>query len=305
MRRQSRTLPCFFHAALLALAVAVLSVFASGCAAGKGEGFAIYLTRDDVPPARIEAPSRLNLADRPMISMEDVITYNAQTHELKLSAGAFERIHALDVPVRGRTFVVCIDRRPVYRGAFWTPVSSMSFDGVTIWKPYSQQGAAVVTLEAGYPAPSFYAGSDPRNSPEILDVLRRDGKLIDKLSIESVPALPPTMKGYELYSWREDSQWRFTLITGTDRNKTLEELVSGYDFISEAGWVKATVTGTDDIEAALGKLARGESVLWLSGVREPSQQTGVTMQLPPPEVVGAVRQFAIQRGLDFQVQAQR
>jgi hypothetical protein len=305
MRRPSRTLRCFFHAALLALAVAVLPVFAASCAAGKGEGFAIYLTRDDVPPAQIEALSRLNLADRPIISMEDVITYNAQTHELKLSAGAFERIYALDVPVRGRTFVVCIDRRPVYRGAFWTPVSSISFDGVTIWKPYGQQGAAVVTLEAGYPAPSFYAGSDPRNSPEILNVLRHAGKLIAKLTISSVPALPRTMKGYELYSWQEDSQWRFTLTTGTDRNKTLEELISGDDFISEAGWVKATVTGTDGIEAALDKLAPGESVLWLSGIREPSSQTGVTMQLPPPEVVGAVRQSAMQHGLDFQVQEPR
>ena len=298
-------MPCLFHAALLALAAAVLPFLAGGCGAAKGEGFAIYLTRDDVPPARNEALSRLNLADRPIISVEDVITYNAQTHELKLSAGAFERVYALEVPVRGKTFVVCVDRRPVYRGAFWTPVSSIAFDGVTIWKPYSPQGAAVVTLEAGYPGPSFYAGSDPRNSPEILDALRDDGKLIEKLSMASVPALPRTMKGYELYSWREDGQWRFTMITGTDRNKTLEELVSGEDFISEAGWVKATFTGTDDIEAALDKLAPGEFVLWLSGIREPSSQTGVTMQLPPPEVVGAVRQSAVQRGLNFQVQDPR
>ena len=203
----------------------------------KDEGFAIYLTKDDIPPAHMEAMSHVELADQPVISMKDVITYNAQTHEIKLTASAFERIYGLDVPVRGKSFMVCVDKKPIYWGAFWTPISSMSFDGVTIWIPLGFQEPNVITLELGYPSSTFYAGEDPRNNPEILNSLSEAGKLINEMSISDVNELPHSMKGYELYSWSEDGKWRFTLITGTNRNKTLEEIVSEQDFISENGWI--------------------------------------------------------------------
>jgi len=42
-------------------------------------------------------------------------------------------------------------------------------------------------------------------------------------STTSKEPLPSSMKGYELYSWQEEGQWHFTLVTGTNRNKTLSE----------------------------------------------------------------------------------
>ncbi len=39
-------------------------------------------------------------------------------------------------------------------------------------------------------------------------------------------SLPRSMKGYELYSWKSGTAWRFTLITGTTRLTTLAELAS-------------------------------------------------------------------------------
>ena len=110
------------------------------------------------------------------------------------------------------------------------------------------------------------------------------------------------MKGYELYSWLEDGQWHFTLITGTDRNKTLEEITSKEDFISEVGWVKVNAVGVEAIEAALSKLPRDEFTLWLVGVREPSGQTDINIQLPPKQTCDAVKEFAERRGLNFQIQ---
>jgi hypothetical protein len=245
---------------LIVVLICLLFICGS-CTATKGEGFAIYLAKVDIPPSKMEALSHVELADQPIISIKDVITYNAQTHELKLTASAFERISQLDVPVRGKSFVVCVDRQPIYSGAFWTPISSISFDGVTIWKPYSFQGPPVITLELGYPSSSFYGGDDPRNRTEILRSLEQEGKLITKLSLPSVKELPHSMKGYELYSWLEDGQWHFTLITGTNRNKTLEEIVSKEDFISEVGWVKVHAVGVEAIEAVLSKLPRNEFIL--------------------------------------------
>jgi hypothetical protein len=277
-------------------------LISGGCSTANHQGFAIYLTKGDIPPAQMQDLSRVDIAEQPVIALSDIITYNAQTHELKLTASTFVRISQLEVPVRGKSFVVCVNRKPIYWGAFWTPVSSISFDGVTIWKPYSSEGPHIITLELGYPTTSFYGGEDPRNNPEILGSLEQAGKLITRLSITAVDKLPNSTKGYELYSWQEDSQWHFTLITGTDRNKTLEEITANDDFISEAGWVRVQVAGVEAIETVLSKLPQNEEVFWLAGMRDQTEQTNINMQLPPADIINAIKEYAGQCGLDFQVQ---
>jgi hypothetical protein len=269
----------------------------------KGEGFAIYLTREDIPPEKMEMLSHVDIADQPIISIQDVITYNAQTHEIKLTDEDFERIANLEVSVRGKSFLVCVDRAPIYWGAFWTPISSMSFDGVTIWKPIGFQESKVLTLEMGYPAASFYKGEDPRNNPIVLDSLEQSGKLINKLSITSVEKLPRSFKGYELYSWEEDSQWHFTLITGTNRTKTMEEITSKEDFISEIGWVKIHVMGADAIKDVLSRLPGGESVFWCDELHL-EQTTEMDLQLPPEQITYAIEKYAKECGLNFAVTVQ-
>jgi len=165
------------HTKLVVIIVCMLFTW-SGCSAPSHEGFAVYLTKADIPPAQMPALSHVDVAEQPVIAMKDIVSYNAETHEMTLTTGAFDRISRLEVPVRGRSFVVCIDRQPTYWGAFWTPISSMSFDGVTIWKPLGPQEAKVIKLELGYPSSSFYDGADPRNNAEVMESLRKAGKLI-------------------------------------------------------------------------------------------------------------------------------
>jgi hypothetical protein len=265
-----------------------------------GEGFAIYLTRDDIPPDQMEIQSHVDLADQPVISIKDIITYNGQTHEIKLTDQAFERITQLEVPVRGKSFLVCVDRAPIYWGAFWTPISSMSFDGVTIWKPLGPLELKVITLELGYPSSSFYKGGDPRNNTVILQSLEQSGKLINRLSITSIERLPGSSKGYELYSWQKDGQWHFTLITGTNRTKTMEEITSGEDYISETGWVKIHVVDVNPIKGVLSLLPQNESVSWCDELHI-GQITETDLALPPVEIVEAIRGYAKQCSLDFKV----
>jgi hypothetical protein len=287
---------------ITAVIVCVLLVL-SGCSTPNHEGFAIYLTKGDIPPTQMPALSHVDIAEQPIIAMNDIITYNAQTHELKLTTSAYEDISQLDVPVSGKSFVVCVDRKPVYWGAFWTPISSISFDGVTIWKPLSLGEPHVINLDLGYPSSSFYGGEDPRNNPEVIRSLEQAGKLITKLSITAVYELPRSMKGYELYSWLENSQWHFTLITGTDRNKTLEEIISNEDFISEAGWVQIHVVGVDAIKAVLSRVPQNEFILWLAGMRsEQTPQGGVNITLPEGPTIDIIKEHAELCGLDFMVQ---
>lgn len=283
---------------ILLLIAAIIAFLTGSCITAREEGFAIYLTRDDIPPERMEALSYIHLADRPIISIQDVITYNAQTHELKLTSVAFERIANLEVPVRGKSFMVCVDKKPIYWGAFWTPISSISFDGVIIWKPDVYQKPTIITFELGYPSSSFYKGQDSRNNPEILNSLKQASKLIERLSISSINELPHSMKGYELYSWLEDKHWHFTLITGTNRTKNIEEITSKENFISETGWVKIHVTGIDEIKYVLCKIPQDESVFWYDELHT-GQITETDFQLPSKQIVEEVRKCALQHGLEL------
>ena len=90
--------------------------------------------------------------------------------------------------------------------------------------------------------------------------------------------LPEPMKGYELYSWQESNQWVFSLLVGTNREKTLDE-------------IKSTDTILPDVDALfsmLEKVPSGESVTWAS--RD-------TLSFPPDNVIRQVQQICEEKGL--------
>ena len=269
---------------------------------GEVEGFAIYLTKQDIPPAQMEDLSHVEIAERPIITISDIITYDAQEHELTLTVSAFERISQLDVPTGGKSFIVCVDKAPIYWGAFWVLWSSLSFDGVTIWKPLTSEEPNVIRLKLGYPCSELYTGEDPRSNPVVIESLEQAGKLINKLSITSVEELPRSFKGYELYSWEEEGQWHFTLITGTNRIKTIEEITSKGDFISETGWVKIQVVGADAIKDVLSRLPQSESVSWCDELHIGQiTETNTNLKLPPNQIVDEIKEHAERCDLDFAV----
>ena len=95
-----------------------------------------------------------------------------------LTPSAYERISKLEVPVWGRSFVVCVNRSPIYWGAFWTLLSSIPFDGVVILKPvvYEEDGNSI-WLNLGYPSQQFFTGEDPRLNAEVMKSLEQADKL--------------------------------------------------------------------------------------------------------------------------------
>lgn len=268
----------------------------------EGEGFAVYLLDPDVPVSQMAVVSHIKIADEPIISPNDIVSYNRETHEIELDANSVEKLSGLQVPVNGRSFAVCVDRYPVYWGAFWTSISSFSFDGVTIMVPLNTQDSKIIKIELGYPSPSFYQGEDPRNNEEVIRALEKAGKLVTGPSQVEAEQLPRSFKGYELYSWSEGGEWRFTLITGTNRNKTLEEIVTGPNTVSETGWVNIRVTGVEAVKALLSRLPENEHVFWMAELHEePASQAGVNIILPPESTVNIIKQHAANCGLDFTV----
>jgi hypothetical protein len=142
-----------------------------------GEGFAIYLTRDNIPPDKIAMQSHVEIADKPLISINDIKSYTWDTHKIELVPEAFQKLKALKVPTTGISFAACVNKSPVYCGAFWTPVSSQSFDGVTIMMPSNYLEDNVISLQPGYPGLAFFSGKDPRSNPLIKEALEKAGKL--------------------------------------------------------------------------------------------------------------------------------
>jgi hypothetical protein len=114
--------------------------------------------------------------------------------------------------------------------------------------------------------------------------------------------LPRSMKGYELYSWQEDGQWHFTLITGTNRNKTMQEIISGKSEVMEDGWVNLKAVGVNEIKNLLSRVLAGEWVSWSGGhlITEPA--AGDTkLELPPQDIINEIEQHAEKSGLNFHV----
>lgn len=155
------------------LSVIIMTIGCSGNQ--KAEGFAIYLLARDIPVSEMPSVSYLELTENPIISLGDIVSYSRTGHEIELSTYAIERLLQLEVPAYGKVFVICVDRQPVYWGAFWTPVSSIPFNGVTILKPLSLD-RQTIQLGLGYPS-GYFTGNDPRPDPKIIQSLEQAGKL--------------------------------------------------------------------------------------------------------------------------------
>jgi hypothetical protein len=163
------------------LSVILLALILMGCTPSEADGFSIYLLADEIPTSELSKVDldALELQEEPLLSIDDVITYSKGTHEIEVTAEAYERIqqlYSLPVKVDGIPFVVCMGRDPVYAGAFWTPVSSLSFDGVVICEPFDRD-EHVIKIGLGYPTSAAFRGDDPRSDPRILQSLEAAGKL--------------------------------------------------------------------------------------------------------------------------------
>jgi hypothetical protein len=105
--------------------------------------------------------------------------------------------------------------------------------------------------------------------------------LISACGASNQPSPTPlgeSMKGYELYSWQEANQWKFSLLVGTNREKTLEEIKSADILLSSV----------DELESVLETIPSGQYITWSS--RE-------TLSLPPEDILKRVEQICEDQGL--------
>lgn len=113
--------------------------------------------------------------------------------------------------------------------------------------------------------------------------------------------LPSSAKGYELYSWRSGKAWRYTLVTGSNRRKTVAEVTSGENEI-DGEWIKITVEGVPALATLLDLLPAETVVFWTvpdlpSGWAAP----WVRLALPPESTIEAMREHCAQQRVRLDV----
>jgi len=139
----------------------------------KGEGGLGAIASTNIPLSQIE------LEDAPLFTSDDMLYYNSTSHGFLLKTKAYDAIRELKVEVYGKTFVLVVGKRRVYRGALWWHWSSVPFDGVVIVLPMQPQGNTELHLELGFPVREVFTGQDPRHDPEVLKILEGVGKTSD------------------------------------------------------------------------------------------------------------------------------
>lgn len=119
----------------------------------------------------------------------------------------------------------------------------------------------------------------------------------------ALPAsLPMAMKGYELYSWQNGSNWNFTLITGTNRTKSFDEIIAPGNTLTGDGFVKLSVTGLDELKKVLVLLPGGEQVFW-AGMDLTGQVPSGTVYLTFPDqgVIDDLTRFCTKHKITLQL----
>ncbi len=151
-------------------------------AVANGEAFELYLVAD----VQIAGPDLMNydleelpLADAPILVTDDITSYNWEYHIINLTDEAWQKIlsiFSVGMPMSGVPFVILSHGERIYAGSFWTPLSSLSFDGVVILQPFDPTSPTLfITL--GYPNAEVYTGVDPRSDPRLESALEEAGVL--------------------------------------------------------------------------------------------------------------------------------
>jgi len=104
---------------------------------------------------------------------------------------------------------------------------------------------------------------------------------------------PLSMKGWELYSWSNGSEWHYSILAGTNRMKTCDEVMTS----------EITATGTDSLKTALAEFPAGEYITWAgTGWLEDCWDYGLrNLSLPSQGIVDEIKQYCAEHGLTLNV----
>lgn len=108
----------------------------------------------------------------------------------------------------------------------------------------------------------------------------------NKTFIQEPLVLGHSMKGWELYSWSEGAKWKFSILMGTNRGKSLNEVLAS----------KYKVTGVDSLKNLLNQLPENEFVSWQNKV---GMDVNAMISIPDATIVNEVKNYCQIRKLNL------
>jgi hypothetical protein len=100
-----------------------------------------------------------------------------------------------------------------------------------------------------------------------------------------------SMKGYELYSWKVKGTWRYSLLVGTNRSKTYEEIMLN----------KNIRIGDMALKAELKKLPKGQEIFWMSdappNIEKPKSGRWIDLKMPSRKRIKSIKSYCDKLGI--------
>lgn len=126
------------------------------------------------------------------------------------------------------------------------------------WSPLgsAQPQPSLASTSASAMTPgSPEATRTPRRTPTPVKVATLD---LDDLAEK----FPLASKGYELVSWQKDGEWVYTLLAGTNRQKSFDEILAEENTFNATAIFKITVVGEEAFKEVIDRLPKGEWIIW-------------------------------------------
>lgn len=114
----------------------------------------------------------------------------------------------------------------------------------------------------------------------------KDIILIDTVRVSS------SVKGWGLYSWKDQNDWYYTVLYGTNRTKTIEEI----QFISSTALQVAKLNSVESLKNLFSRLAPKENIMWYSCV-----EASPSFSLPPENIINEIKDYCLERQLELTI----
>jgi len=109
---------------------------------------------------------------------------------------------------------------------------------------------------------------------------------------------PLASKGYELLTWQKDGKWVFTLLAGTNRQKSFDEILTAENSYTPTEIIKVTVVGEDEFKKLLSHLPKSEWITW-GGMDLAGEVPAGTIYFsyPPDEIINELVAYCKSLGI--------
>jgi hypothetical protein len=102
---------------------------------------------------------------------------------------------------------------------------------------------------------------------------------------------PAAMKGYQLFTWQEKGHWHYSLLPGTNRERTYDEITAS----------ATVIVGTSAFESELKRLPKGSEVFWQSDappkMKRPASGEAISIKHPSRKRIERIKALCAKLGI--------